>query len=112
MAKLLVTGSSGLIGSEVCAYFAGEGWEVHGVDNNMRATFFGPQGDTRWNQRRLERMLAGFKHHELDLRDREGVLALSSSFPRMPSYIRRPSPRTIWRRRCRLRTSTPMPWER
>jgi CDP-paratose 2-epimerase len=47
--KLLVTGSSGLIGSEVVAYFAANGWEVHGVDNNMRADFFGPQGDTRWN---------------------------------------------------------------
>ena len=54
MAKtLLVTGSSGLIGSEVCAFFAAQGFVVHGVDNNQRATFFGPQGDTRWNQQRL-----------------------------------------------------------
>ena len=52
---LLVTGSSGLIGSEVCAYFARElGYNIHGVDNNQRAVFFGPQGDTRWNQRRLQ----------------------------------------------------------
>lgn len=74
--KLLVTGSSGLIGSEVCVYFSQLGWETHGVDNNQRATFFGPQGDTRWNQKRLERDLAGFHHHELDIRDREGVLKL------------------------------------
>src|SRR5580698_8474828 len=74
---LLVTGSSGLIGSEVCAYFARElGFAVHGVDNNQRAVFFGPQGDTRWNQERLSRELAGFAHHELDVRDRAGVLAL------------------------------------
>jgi CDP-paratose 2-epimerase len=73
---LLVTGSSGLIGSEVCAFFARHGWQVHGVDNNQRAAFFGPQGDTRWNQRRLERDLPGFAHHELDIRDRAGVLAL------------------------------------
>ena len=54
MAKvLLVTGSNGLIGSEVVAYFADRGWRVHGVDNNMRASFFGPAGDTRWNQQRL-----------------------------------------------------------
>ena len=46
---LLVTGSSGLIGSEVVDFFCRQGWEVHGVDNNMRADFFGPQGDTRWN---------------------------------------------------------------
>ena len=78
MAKtLLVTGSSGLIGSEVCTYFARElGFTVHGVDNNQRAVFFGPPGDTRWNQRRLQVELPGFVHHELDIRDRAGVLAL------------------------------------
>jgi len=78
MAKtLLVTGSSGLIGSEVCAYFARElGYTIHGVDNNQRAVFFGPQGDTRWNQQRLTQELRGFVHHELDIRDRAGVLAL------------------------------------
>ncbi|MBE7538657.1 MAG: NAD-dependent epimerase/dehydratase family protein [Opitutaceae bacterium] len=74
---LLVTGSSGLIGSEVCSYFSRElGCVVHGVDNNQRAIFFGPQGDTRWNQSRLARELKGFVHHELDIRDRPGVLAL------------------------------------
>jgi CDP-paratose 2-epimerase len=75
MKTLLVTGSSGLIGSEVVAYFASMGWKVHGVDNNMRADFFGQGGDTRWNQRRLEATLANFAHHELDIRDRAGVLA-------------------------------------
>ncbi len=48
---------------------------MHGVDNNQRAVFFGPEGDTRWNQERL-RESAGYVHHELDIRDREGVLAL------------------------------------
>jgi CDP-paratose 2-epimerase len=74
---LLVTGSSGLIGSEVCLYFARElGYTVHGIDNNQRAVFFGPQGDTRWNQERLAREVRGFEHHEIDLRDRAGILAL------------------------------------
>ena len=77
MPSLLVTGSSGLIGSEVCVHFAGLGWQIHGVDNNQRAVFFGPQGDTRWNQGRLAQSLgASFQHHELDIRDRAGVLAL------------------------------------
>lgn len=78
MKKLLVTGSSGLIGSEVCTYFARElGWAVHGADNNGRAHFFGPQGDTRWNQRRLQDELGKrFAHHELDIRDRGAVLKL------------------------------------
>jgi CDP-paratose 2-epimerase len=74
--RMLVTGSSGLIGSEVVAYFAGRGWEVHGVDNNMRADFFGPQGDTRWNLQRLLAASPSFRHHEIDIRGRQDVLAL------------------------------------
>ncbi len=74
--KLLVTGSSGLIGSEVATHFDAQGWEIHGVDNNQRAVFFGEAGDTRWNQERLATSLARFSHHELDIRDRPGVLAL------------------------------------
>ena len=73
--KLLVTGSSGLIGSEVVSYFCSLGWEAHGVDDNMRADFFGPQGDTRWNQERLKAQFSLFQHHELDIRDRKAVLA-------------------------------------
>lgn len=76
MKKILVTGSSGLIGSAVCQHFDALGWEVHGVDSNMRRTFFGDAGDTRWNQRRLTDSLRSFRHHELDIRDRGGVLAL------------------------------------
>jgi len=77
--KILVTGSSGLVGSEVCAFFAHYGFAVHGMDNNQRAVFFGPQGDTRWNQQRLVASLPDFTHHELDIRDRAGVLAVVKS---------------------------------
>lgn len=73
---LLVTGSSGLIGSEVVAHFASVGWSVVGADNNGRADFFGPAGDTRWNQRRLAADHPTFRHRELDIRDRAGVLKL------------------------------------
>ena len=79
MHTCLVTGSSGLIGSAVCTYFAGLGYAVHGVDNNQRAVFFGPAGDTRWNQQRLQQSLPGFTHHELDIRDRAGILDLIRS---------------------------------
>lgn len=74
--RLLVTGSSGLIGSEVCMHFSRLGWEIHGVDNDQRAVFFGPQGDTRWNQKRLQRVIPGFVHHEMDIRNREGIIRL------------------------------------
>ena len=76
MKHCLVTGSSGLIGSEVSLYFHQAGYAIHGVDNNQRAVFFGPQGDTRWNQRRLSAAIPGFTHHEIDIRDRAGILAL------------------------------------
>ena len=79
MKKLLVTGSSGLIGSEVCVHFASLGWEIHGADNNGRAVFFGPNGDTRWNQSRLQQELPSFIHHEVDIRDRSAVLGLLES---------------------------------
>jgi len=74
--KLLITGSSGSIGSEVVAYFSRTGWSVHGVDNNMRADFFGPQGDTRWNLARLREAHPDFQPYEVDIRNRAGVLEL------------------------------------
>jgi CDP-paratose 2-epimerase len=74
--SILITGSSGLIGSEVCTYFSREGYVVHGVDNNQRAVFFGEEGDTRWNQRRLQDTIRSFHHHEQDIRDRDGLLDL------------------------------------
>lgn len=77
--SLLVTGSSGLIGSEACRHFHALGWTVHGIDNNQREVFFGKQGDTRRNQQRLQEDLARFTHHELDVRDRTGVIALVST---------------------------------
>lgn len=78
--KLLVTGSNGLIGSEVVVHFCREGWEVTGFDNNMRADFFGDKGDTRWNQSRLIGQHKNFRHIEIDIRDRETVLSKVASF--------------------------------
>lgn len=73
---ILITGSSGLIGSEVVSYFAATGMRVHGIDNNQREVFFGAAGSTRWNQQRLIKHFSMFTHHELDIRDRDGVLGL------------------------------------
>jgi len=78
MKTCLVTGSSGLVGSEAVRHFASLGFTVHGVDNNQRAVFFGPSGDTNWNRDRLIREVKGYRHHELDLRDRQGLLDLTS----------------------------------
>ena len=71
--KVLVTGSSGLIGSEAVSYYDHDGHDVHGVDNNMRREFFGPQGDTLWNLERLSKETKHFQHH---IRDRQKLLDL------------------------------------
>ena len=76
MKRVLITGSSGLIGSEAVTFFDPRGWEVHGVDNNMRRDFFGPDGDTTWNLERLRRVSRRFTHHDLDIRHREAILAI------------------------------------
>jgi CDP-paratose 2-epimerase len=74
----LVTGSSGLIGSEAVAFLDARGWRVHGVDNNLRREFFGEHGDTTWNLEQLRRETSRFEHHDLDVRDREGIARLVS----------------------------------
>jgi CDP-paratose 2-epimerase len=71
--KVLVTGSAGLIGSEAVEYFDRLGFDVHGVDNNMRADFFGPGGDTTANRHRLEAICARYTHHDVDIRDRQAM---------------------------------------
>ncbi|MBC8106752.1 MAG: NAD-dependent epimerase/dehydratase family protein [Anaerolineae bacterium] len=76
MNSVLVTGSSGLIGSEAVSYFDQRGWRVFGVDNNMRADFFGPKGDTTWNLNRLKSATKNFHHNQLDIRDRAAVVKL------------------------------------
>lgn len=74
--KVLVTGSSGLIGSEAVVHFDRLGHTVIGVDNNMRQTFFGPAGDVSWNTQRLLAVTRRFTHLSLDIRAREQVLDL------------------------------------
>jgi CDP-paratose 2-epimerase len=76
MKRLFVTGSSGLIGSEVVTSFCKENWSVYGIDNNMRRDFFGPQGDTLWNRNRLQAAFNNFHCLEVDIRDRIRVLQL------------------------------------
>jgi CDP-paratose 2-epimerase len=76
MPKVVVTGSCGLIGSEVSRFFARQGFQVHGIDDNHRAVFFGPEGDTRWVLERLRYEIPGYRHAALDIRDRDSVLAL------------------------------------
>ncbi len=74
--KILVTGSSGLIGSEAVEHFDRQGHQVIGIDNNMRRVFFGEQGDTTWNLERLRNATRNFTHLDADIRDRAALEAL------------------------------------
>ncbi len=74
--EIVVTGSSGLIGSEAVEYFARQGHQIHGIDNNMRADFFGPQGDTLWRLRQLVEKVRGFRHHAIEIRNRAAISEL------------------------------------
>lgn len=77
--KMVVTGSAGLIGSEVVTHFASLGWNVVGIDNNMRADFFGEAGDTTWNAKRLQSVYHNYKHFNLDIRSRKEIAAFIST---------------------------------
>ncbi len=83
--RLIVTGAAGLIGSEVVTHFALKGWQVFGIDNNMRADFFGHAGDTTWNARRLEARFENYKHYNVDIRSRAEVIEMIASL--QPSAI-------------------------
>jgi CDP-paratose 2-epimerase len=75
---VLVTGSCGLIGSEVSVYFSTMGFQVAGLDSNARAEFFGPEGDTSWVLSRLKNEIPGYQHHAIDIRDRGRILEIVS----------------------------------
>jgi len=79
--NVIVTGSSGLIGSAAVEHWDQLGANVVGIDNDMRAEFFGREGSTRWNLERLQRVTRHFRSESLDIRDRESVFALFANDP-------------------------------
>ncbi|GAA4450318.1 MULTISPECIES: NAD-dependent epimerase/dehydratase family protein [Novipirellula] len=79
--RVMVTGSSGLIGSAAVRHWDAAGDQVIGIDNDMRATFFGPDGSTRWNQSQLESETKNFRTVSIDIRDRDAILDLFKNEP-------------------------------
>jgi CDP-paratose 2-epimerase len=73
MSVAIVTGSSGLIGSETAKFLDARGLHVVGIDNDMRRYFFGEEASTDWNTRQLQGTLKGFEHHPTDVRDAAAV---------------------------------------
>jgi len=81
MSIVLVTGSAGLIGSETCKFWANKGFEIIGIDNDMRRLFFGEEASTSWNRKVLEKSLGKNYHHiEADIRDQETILNIFGKY--------------------------------
>ena len=73
MSIAIVTGSSGLVGSEAATYFASLGMDVIGIDNGMRAQFFGQSASTHWMTEKLKSEVPNFRHYDADIRDFESI---------------------------------------
>ncbi len=81
MSIVIITGSAGLIGSEATTFFATQGFEVVGIDNDMRRVFFGEDASTSWNRQRLEASLGKkYSHIEADIRDTETITKIFKKY--------------------------------
>ena len=87
MSIALITGSAGLIGSESCKLFHEKGLEIVGIDNNMRAYFFGEDGSTQWNREALESTLTNYQHCAIDIRDASAIDQLFAEYGRSISVV-------------------------
>jgi CDP-paratose 2-epimerase len=76
----ITTGSAGLIGAETVRFFSSKGFDVVGIDNDMRKQFFGDDASTEWSRRELETTIPNYQHRQLDIRDREGIEALFAEY--------------------------------
>jgi CDP-paratose 2-epimerase len=70
----IITGSAGLIGSEAATFFSRLGFDMIGIDNDLRRVFFGIDASTLWNRTRLQNVIGNqYKHVDADIRDREAI---------------------------------------
>ena len=76
----IITGSSGLIGSESVSFFADKFDKIIGIDNNMRERFFGVDASTEWNTKRLLETIPNFEHYSVDIRDMEAVEKIFATY--------------------------------
>ncbi|MCX5696477.1 MAG: NAD-dependent epimerase/dehydratase family protein [Candidatus Omnitrophica bacterium] len=80
MSVVVVTGSCGLIGSESVEFFAKKGFDIAGIDNNMRKFFFGEDGSIIWNKKRLLKNYKNYRHFEIDIRDKNRIDSLFKKY--------------------------------
>lgn len=87
MSTVVITGSSGLIGSETAKFFHEKGFDVVGIDNNMRQYFFGADGSTEWNTKELTTRLKRFSHHAADIRDQNAIFSIFEKYSKDISIV-------------------------
>ncbi|MDD5730881.1 MAG: GDP-mannose 4,6-dehydratase, partial [Candidatus Omnitrophica bacterium] len=87
MAVVIVSGSCGLIGSETTGFFCEKGFDVVGIDNNMRKFFFGDDGSILWNKRRLEKKYKNYRHQNIDIRDEAKIGRLFKKFAKDTALV-------------------------
>ena len=80
MAIVLVSGSAGLIGSEAVQFFAEKGFQIVGIDNDMRQQFFGSDASTSWNRQRLDKEISNYTHYDVDIRNQESIEPIFSKY--------------------------------
>lgn len=87
MPLAIVTGSCGLIGSETVSFFCRKGFDVIGIDNNMRRIFFGEDGSILWNKKRLEREFKNYRNYSIDIRDEKKIEGLFKKFSKDTALV-------------------------
>jgi CDP-paratose 2-epimerase len=86
MSVAVITGAAGLIGGESVRFFADKGFDIAGIDNDMRRMFFGPDASTIWHRQEHERRIKGYRHFDGDVRDRDAMAKIFSRYDReLPS---------------------------
>ena len=104
MSVAIITGSAGLIGAEAVRFFSSKGFDVAGIDNNMRQTFFGADASTEWSRRELEPTVPAIRHHDATSATRTAIDAIFAQYGKDIAAChpyRRASPRTTGRPRTR-----------
>jgi CDP-paratose 2-epimerase len=80
MSVVIITGSAGLIGAEATRFFAAKGFDVVGIDNDMRRYFFGEEASTAWSRRQLKTSVRGYQHYDVDIRDQPALEAIFKTY--------------------------------
>jgi CDP-paratose 2-epimerase len=87
MSVIIVTGSCGLIGSETVSFFCDKGFDVVGIDNNMRRFFFGEDASIEWNRKRLVKKYKNYRHYSIDIRNKDRIQRLFNKYSKDTSLV-------------------------